>query len=157
MRWSGPFGLSIVVRLQQRPVTAALGVLAFVLICFPRHFRPHSVPFTSVSINQITNIGTIERIALSADGRFLAEVRNDKEQRTLWVRNTATSTDTRILDAFGNQYVGLTFSPDSNYLYSPAELRETTRLATFTLCPFLRHAQEVDRRYRQQGELCARW
>jgi serine/threonine protein kinase len=109
---------SIVVRLQQRPVTAALGVLAFVLVLFSAwHFRPHSVPFTSVSINQITNIGTIERIALSADGRFLAEVRNDKEQRTLWVRNTATSTDTRILDAFGNQYVGLTFSPDSNYLY----------------------------------------
>jgi len=51
-----------------------------------------------------TNVGTIERLALSADGRFLAEVKNDGGQRTLWVRNTATNTDTQILGAFGNEY-----------------------------------------------------
>jgi eukaryotic-like serine/threonine-protein kinase len=80
-------------------------------------FWPRARPFASVSVNQITNIGTIERVALSADGRFLAEVKNDNGQRTLWVRNTATNTDTQILGAFGNEYVGLTFSPDGNYLY----------------------------------------
>ena len=35
-----------------------------------------------------------------ADGRFLAEVKNDKGQRTVWVRNTATNTETQILGAF---------------------------------------------------------
>ena len=77
-------------------------------------------PFASVSVNQITNIGTIEFIALSADGRFLAEVKNDKTQRTLWVRNTATNSETQILRsrcAFAHDYLGLTFSPDGNYLY----------------------------------------
>ena len=74
-------------------------------------------PFASISVNQITNIGTIERIALSADGRFLAEVKNDNGQRTLWLRNTATKTDTQILSAFATDYLGLTFSPDGNYLY----------------------------------------
>jgi serine/threonine protein kinase len=81
------------------------------------HFWPHAKPFTSVSIKQITNIGTIERIAISADGRFLAEVKNDNGQRTLWVRNMVTNTDTQILEAFANDYIGLTFSPDGNYLY----------------------------------------
>jgi serine/threonine protein kinase len=81
------------------------------------HFWPRVRPFTTISVTQVTNTGDIERLALSADGRFLAEVKNDNGQRTLWVRNTATNTDTQILGAFGSEYIGLTFSPDSNYLY----------------------------------------
>jgi serine/threonine protein kinase/Tol biopolymer transport system component len=80
-------------------------------------FWPRPVPFTAVSLSQITNTGTLERIAMSGDGKFLAEVKNDAGQRTLWVRNIATNTDTQILTAFGNEYVGLNFSPDANYLY----------------------------------------
>ena len=80
-------------------------------------FWPRPVPFASVSLSQITNTGTLERIALSGDGKFLAEVKNDAGQRTLWVRNIATNTDTQILGAFPNEYVGLNFSPDANYLY----------------------------------------
>jgi Tol biopolymer transport system component len=78
---------------------------------------PRPVPFTAVSLSQITNTGTLERIALSGDGKFLAEVKNDAGQRTLWVRNIATNSDTQILSAFPNEYVGLNFSPDANYLY----------------------------------------
>jgi dipeptidyl aminopeptidase/acylaminoacyl peptidase len=61
--------------------------------------------------------GTIEHVALSADGKFLAEVKNDNGQRTLWLKNTATNTDTQILSANSGSYVGLTFSADGNYLY----------------------------------------
>ena len=75
------------------------------------------MPFASVSLSQITNTGTLERIALSGDGKFLAEVKNDAGQRTLWVRNIATNSDSQILSAFPNEYVGLNFSPDANYLY----------------------------------------
>jgi serine/threonine protein kinase/Tol biopolymer transport system component len=78
---------------------------------------PRPVPFTTVSLSQITNTGTLERIALSGDGKFLAEVKNDNGQRTLWVRNIATNSDTQILGAFANDYTGLNFSPDANYLY----------------------------------------
>ena len=35
----------------------------------------------------------------------------------MWVRNTATNTETQILGAFALDYLGLTFSPDGNYLY----------------------------------------
>ena len=59
-------------------------------------FWPRPRPFTTISVSQITNVGTIERIALSGDGRFLAEVKNDKGQRTLWVRNIATNTIPRF-------------------------------------------------------------
>ncbi len=78
---------------------------------------PRPVPFTTVALSQITNTGTLERIALSGDGKFLAEVKNDGGQRTLWIRNIATNTDTQILTPFANEYVGLNFSADANYIY----------------------------------------
>jgi eukaryotic-like serine/threonine-protein kinase len=82
---------------------------------------PRAMPFSSMSVNQITNTGTLERIALSGDGKFLAEVKNDAGQRTVWIRNLATNTDTQILSAFPSKYIGLTFSPDANYLYFTRE------------------------------------
>jgi len=78
---------------------------------------PRAVPFSSIIVDQITNIGTLENLALSSDGKFLVEVKNDAGQRTVWVRNTATNTDTQILSAFPQEYIGLNFSPDANYLY----------------------------------------
>jgi serine/threonine protein kinase len=96
---------------------------------------PRPIPFASVAVNQITNVGTIDRIALSADGRFLAEVKNEAGQRTLWVRNTVTNTDTQILGPFANEYVGLTFSPDGNYLYFTRGTPENSSLHALYAMP----------------------
>jgi eukaryotic-like serine/threonine-protein kinase len=102
----------------RRP-TVALAVLVVVVFAGFAGWRfwPRPRPFAAVSVDQITHIGSIEEIALSADARFLAEVKNDKGQRTLWVRNTATNTATQVLGAFGHDYLGLTFSPDGDHLY----------------------------------------
>ena len=81
------------------------------------HFWPKSVPFASFGLHQMTESGNIEAVAMSPDGRYLAEVKNDKGQRTLWVRNIPTNTDAQVLPAFTNPYVGLAFSPDGNSLY----------------------------------------
>jgi Tol biopolymer transport system component len=98
-------------------------------------FWPRAVPFTSISLSQITNTGTLEDVALSGDGKFLAEVKNGAEQRTLWIRNIATNTDTQILAAFPSDYVGLTFSPDGNYLYFVRGTAENTAVRSLFLMP----------------------
>jgi eukaryotic-like serine/threonine-protein kinase len=104
---------------QGRRLVVALAVLAVLAIAgfVGWRFWPRPRPFAAVSVEQVTNIGSIEKIALSADARFLAEVKNDKGKRTLWVRNTATNTETQVLGAFGHDYLGITFSPDGNHLY----------------------------------------
>jgi serine/threonine protein kinase/Tol biopolymer transport system component len=105
----------------KRSYALPVALIALILLAAAAYaawrFWPRPVPFTTVSLSQITNTGSLERIAMSGDGKFLAEVKNDGGQRTLWVRNIATNTDTQILTAFGNEYVGLNFSPDANYLY----------------------------------------
>ncbi len=113
---------------------AALMVLAAAGFAAWR-FWPRPRPFADVSVSQVTNAGTIERLALSADGRFLAEVKNDGGQRTLWVRNTVTNTDTQIQSAFGNDYVGLAFSPDGNYLYFTRGTPENDSLRALYVMP----------------------
>jgi serine/threonine protein kinase/Tol biopolymer transport system component len=116
---AGSSGIQAIGASKPRRMAIAVVVIAILVAAgfAVWRFWPRPKPFASVSVNQITNIGTIELIALSADGRFLAEVKNDKGQRTVWVRNTATNTETQILSASARGYLGLTFSPDGNYLY----------------------------------------
>ncbi len=123
---------------KKSPVLAiALGALVLLGVTGFAAWRlwPRAVPFTSISLSQITNTGTLENVALSGDGKFLAEVKNVSGQRTLWIRNIATNTDTQILAAFPSDYVGLTFSPDANYLYFARGTAENTAFRSLFLMP----------------------
>ncbi|MGA9243506.1 MAG: protein kinase [Silvibacterium sp.] len=108
---------------KSRTLSTALIVLVVVVTAglFGWWLWPRAMPFSSMSVSQITNTGTLESIALSGDGKFLAEVKNDAGLRTVWIRDLASNTDTQILGAFPSQYLGLTFSPDANYLYFTRE------------------------------------
>jgi serine/threonine protein kinase len=104
-------------RSHARPIAViALAVLAAAGVVLWRLW-PRPEPFSSVSVSQMTNEGTLENVALSRDGKLLAEVKSNAGKRTLWVRNIATNTDTQLLASFPNEYVGLNFTPDANYLY----------------------------------------
>ena len=121
-RSSSAEGIAAVIPAAQKKSSArriAFAAAALLLLAGIAVWRwwPRPKPFASISINQMTNLGTIEDVALSSDGRFLAEVKNDEGKRTVWIKNVATNTDTQILGAFANAYIGLTFSPDDNYLY----------------------------------------
>jgi serine/threonine protein kinase/Tol biopolymer transport system component len=123
---------------KKSPVLAiALGALVLLAAAgFAAWFLwPRAVPFTSISLSQITNTGTLEDVALSGDGKFLAEVKNGAGQRTLWIRNIATNTDTQILAAFPSDYVGLSFSPDANYLYFVRGTAENTAVRSLFMMP----------------------
>jgi eukaryotic-like serine/threonine-protein kinase len=122
---------------KSRALPIAIIVLALLAAAGFAAWRlwPRPVPFTTVALSQITNTGTLERIALSGDGKFLAEVKNDSGQRTLWVRNIATNTDTQILTAFPNEYVGLNFSPDANYLYFTRGTADNVALHSLFVMP----------------------
>jgi eukaryotic-like serine/threonine-protein kinase len=106
---------------ESKPRGIAIAVLVIAILASVGfagwRFWPRPKPFATISVNQITNIGTVELIALSADGRFLAEVKNDKGVHTVWVRNIATNSETQVVSASARDYLGLTFSPDGDYLY----------------------------------------
>ena len=72
-------GIAPASKTKSRALPVALIVLVLLAAVAFAAWRlwPRPVPFASVSLSQITNTGTLERIALSGDGKFLAEVKND--------------------------------------------------------------------------------
>jgi serine/threonine protein kinase len=89
---------------------AAFGIYALVT-------RSGPLPFQNFTITQITNSGKVDLAAISPDGRYLLHVQNDSGQRSLWLRNIPTGSDTQILPPAPGTYASLAFSPDGNYVF----------------------------------------
>ena len=84
---------------------------------WPRAHTASSPSFENLEVTQLTNNGTISNAAISPDGRYVAYVPNRDDKSALRLRQVATGTDTEILSPDLGFFVGLTFSPDGNYIY----------------------------------------
>jgi eukaryotic-like serine/threonine-protein kinase len=75
-----------------------------------------STPFQHFSIAQVTNSSKAVVTAISADGKYLLTVMDDKGLNSLWLRNVATASDTQIVPP-SDTIPNVAFSPDGNYVY----------------------------------------
>jgi serine/threonine protein kinase len=103
---------------------SAVGLIVFSLIAFMayRLARPHAeapalAPFQSTRISRLTSTGNSVDVAISPDGKYIAHVVNDGSQRSLWVRQVATATNKQLVAPVSAEYMGVSFSPDGNYIY----------------------------------------
>jgi serine/threonine protein kinase/Tol biopolymer transport system component len=81
--------------------------------------------FGSMRFVKLTSSGKVEggQIAVSPDGKNFAYAARDADGQSLWVQQTATSSGIQLLPPSAVSFAGVTFSPDSNYIYySAAEL-----------------------------------
>jgi Tol biopolymer transport system component/tRNA A-37 threonylcarbamoyl transferase component Bud32 len=74
-------------------------------------------PFDAISLNRVTTTGTAGLAAISGDSRYVAHVSAKGGQQSLWLRQVATTSNVEIVPPAEVRYVGLTFSPDGNYIY----------------------------------------
>jgi eukaryotic-like serine/threonine-protein kinase len=78
--------------------------------------HPVAAHFQNFSIGQVTNSSKAVVTAISADGKYLLTVMDDKGQNSLWLRNVATGSDTQIVPPSAT-IPNVAFSPDGNYVY----------------------------------------
>ena len=78
--------------------------------------RAAPTPFQNFTISQVTNSSKAVVTAISADGKYLLTVMDDKGRNSLWLRNIATASDTQIVPPSAS-IPNVTFSPDGNYVY----------------------------------------
>ena len=78
--------------------------------------RDAPTPFQNFSISQATNSNKAVVTAISADGKYLLTVMDDKGLNSLWLRNIATASDTQIVPPSAS-IPNVAFSPDGNYVY----------------------------------------
>ena len=98
-------------------IVAAVVLVAAAFGVYSMLHRAGSLPFQNFTIAQITNSGRAGSAAISPDGKYILSVLRDKGQRSLWLRNVATGSDTQVIPPAPASYKSLAFSPDGNYFY----------------------------------------
>ena len=68
-------------------------------------------------LQRLTTSGRASDAAISPDGKYVAHVKSDAGQQSLWLRQVVTPSDTQIVPPSTQNYSGITFSKDGNYIY----------------------------------------
>jgi DNA-binding winged helix-turn-helix (wHTH) protein/Tol biopolymer transport system component len=101
-------------------IATAIVVLVIAVVGLGMHrqwSRSRSLRLENVQITKLTDGGTAVHVSISPDGRYVAYVVRNGEKQGLWLRQLATRAEVQILPPDYGDFLGLTFSPDSNYIY----------------------------------------
>jgi Tol biopolymer transport system component len=71
----------------------------------------------ALKIEQLTTYGNIGAAVISPDGKQIAYVEENNGQQSLWLKQTATAVNVRIVPPGYAVYNEITFSHDGNYVY----------------------------------------
>ncbi len=78
--------------------------------------RPASIS-RHMQITKLTTLGKAALPALSPDAKYVAYVVDDAGKQSVWVRQLAAANNVQVIAPAEVDFMGLTFSPDGNYLY----------------------------------------
>ncbi len=95
----------------------AVVVLAVAFGSYKLVTRPRGFNLQNMQITKLTESGKATTVAIAPDGRYIVYAMRDGEKQSLWVRNVATKSDVQVLAPDVVEFVGLSFSPDGNYIY----------------------------------------
>jgi len=79
--------------------------------------KPQHIPFEHFSIENLSNNGHTTLAAISPDGKYLAQVMDEKGLQALQLRHIQTGSNTQIVAPAATRYLGIAFSSDGSYLY----------------------------------------
>jgi eukaryotic-like serine/threonine-protein kinase len=94
---------------------AGLGYVLYRFAVLPKSNGTAS--FHSMKIARLTNTGKATLAAVSPDGKYVVHAMSDGGQRSLWLRNVATSSNVQIIPPAEVEYFELMFSKDGNFIY----------------------------------------
>jgi eukaryotic-like serine/threonine-protein kinase len=93
-------------------VIAAIGVGLYKFIGGK---KSGSVP--TLKFQRLTISGRASDAAISPEGKYVAHVKSDAGQQSLWLRQVNTTSDTQIVPPSTENYYGIMFSRDGDYIY----------------------------------------
>jgi eukaryotic-like serine/threonine-protein kinase len=81
------------------------------------HHHGEAAPFSQMTISPLTSTGNIHSVTISADGKWVAYVADEKGSHGIWIRQLATGSTAQVQLGSPGEIEGLAFSPDGNYLF----------------------------------------
>lgn len=97
---------------------AALAIAAIVTASIFYLSRHLAVDAKQIGYTKITVSGQITSAAISADGNFAVFSQKEAEGESLWLRQIKTGSQTPIVSVQPIEYVGLTISPDAQFVFA---------------------------------------
>jgi serine/threonine protein kinase len=104
---------------NRKAIYAAIAAALIVAIASGVYFwrsRPRAFNLQNMKITQVTSTGNAGAAALSPDRRYIVYVLHDGADQSLWVQQLATGSNVQILPPEQAQFVGVSFTPDGNYV-----------------------------------------
>jgi Tol biopolymer transport system component len=103
-------------------VAAVVAVVVLVMVMGSKTSKPDAGAgtFTLDRLARLTSTGTASLAAMSPDGRYVVHVKGEPGGLGLWTRQTATTSDVRIVAPSDSRFDGIAFAPDGNYVYYTA-------------------------------------
>jgi serine/threonine protein kinase/Tol biopolymer transport system component len=74
-------------------------------------------PSAAMRLKMLIDTGNVIDAAGSPDGKYVAYAVEEDGEQSLWVRQVASGNKIPLVNPAGVRYAGLTFTPDSNYVY----------------------------------------
>lgn len=75
-------------------------------------------PAPNLKIQRLTGDGKTTHAVISPDGKFLANVRNEGGQKSLWVKQISTNSNVQVVaPGMMENFYALAFTPDGSYVY----------------------------------------
>jgi serine/threonine protein kinase len=75
------------------------------------------VPFERIEVTKLTTNGNASRVAISADGKYVAYVTSESGKESLWLRQVAINSTAQLVPPREGRYMGAAFSPDGDFVY----------------------------------------
>jgi Tol biopolymer transport system component/DNA-binding winged helix-turn-helix (wHTH) protein len=76
--------------------------------------------FKQIEISSLIPTGDISKIAISTDGKFIALVEKKNDLQTLFLRQIGNPKPVEIIPPTRDEFIGVTFSPDNQYIFYAA-------------------------------------
>jgi DNA-binding winged helix-turn-helix (wHTH) protein/Tol biopolymer transport system component len=105
----------------QRFGVAVFAVSVILLVFFVGWFWNRSTQATEnkqVKIAKLTANGRVINLTISPDGKFAVFAQKDGAGESLWLRQLETGSEKQIISSRPLEYVGLTVSPDNQFIYA---------------------------------------
>ena len=95
-----------------------LGLIGTAFLAGKRFFfAKNSSPFQDISIGRLTTNGRVPVAAISPDGKYVSYIVREAANESLWLRQTATTSNVQIISPDQTHYLRPTFSPDGTQIY----------------------------------------
>jgi len=101
------------------PVVIALIAMIALIVHMRSNASHPEAPssFMQMTINPVTSSGNIHSATISADGKWLAYIQDEKNGHAVWVRQLGTGSTAQVVPGTPGEISGIAFSLDGNYLY----------------------------------------